>query len=471
MSKAPRPATWKTRSSSWAGQVWWLGQRRSLSPSFSCTSVVPHDGHLVGIFHARRPWGRSGSTGPRISGITSPALRRMTVSPGRTSLRSTSWALCSVALLDGRAGHLGRLHHAERRHPAGAADVDPDVEQLGVDLLGRVLERDRPARRPARRAQPTLEADVVDLDHDAVDLVGDVVTVLAVRSRCTPRRPRAPSTTFAGRRSAGPRPSGRRRRGTAPRPRSPRGAPMPWQTMPRARVAVTLGSFWRSEPAAALRGLANIGLPASTIDSLSRSKASTGRNTSPRTSTRAGTGNSSVPLEPVRDRVDRLDVGRDVLAGAAVAAGQRADQSAVLVEQVDGQAVDLELAEVCRVVDAVAGQPRGPALELVVGEGVVEALHPLEVVDRRELRGDRATDLLRRAVGGAQVGHLLLERLETPHPLVEVGVGQRRVVEHVVAPPRVLDLLGQRPVLLALVGLRIDLRILLRSLTAPSCPV
>ena len=46
---------------------------------------------------AAGPSGRSGSTGPRISGITSPALRRITVSPGRTSLRLTSWALCSVA--------------------------------------------------------------------------------------------------------------------------------------------------------------------------------------------------------------------------------------------------------------------------------------------------------------------------------------------------------------------------------------
>ncbi len=60
-------------------------------------------------------------------------------------------------------------------------------------------------------------------------------------------------------------------------------------------MAVTRGSFWRSEPAAALRGLANDGLPASIIDSLSRSKASLGRNTSPRTSTSAGTGNSFVP--------------------------------------------------------------------------------------------------------------------------------------------------------------------------------
>ena len=66
---------------------------------------------------------------------------------------------------------------------------------------------------------------------------------------------------------------------------------MPWQTIPSARVAVMRGSFCRSDPAAALRGLANIGLPASDIDWLSRSNASPGRNTSPRTSSTAGTGN------------------------------------------------------------------------------------------------------------------------------------------------------------------------------------
>ena len=41
--------------------------------------------------------GRKLSTGPNTSGITSPALRTMTVSPTRTSLRSTSSSLCSVA--------------------------------------------------------------------------------------------------------------------------------------------------------------------------------------------------------------------------------------------------------------------------------------------------------------------------------------------------------------------------------------
>ncbi len=97
MSKAPRPATWNTRSRTWAGQRSWLGQRRSLSPSFCWARGVAQAGHFVGIFQGLSPFGRSASTGPRISGITSPALRRMTVSPGRTSLRLTSWALWRVA--------------------------------------------------------------------------------------------------------------------------------------------------------------------------------------------------------------------------------------------------------------------------------------------------------------------------------------------------------------------------------------
>ena len=58
--------------------------------------------------------------------------------------------------------------------------------------------------------------------------------------------------------------------------------------MRSGRVAVTRGSFWRSEPAAALRGLANGALPASTRPALSSAKAATGKKTSPRISTLSG---------------------------------------------------------------------------------------------------------------------------------------------------------------------------------------
>ena len=54
-------------------------------------------GHVVGNVQGREPFRRVASTGPTTSGITSPALRTITVSPGRTSLARTWSSLCSVA--------------------------------------------------------------------------------------------------------------------------------------------------------------------------------------------------------------------------------------------------------------------------------------------------------------------------------------------------------------------------------------
>ena len=65
---------------------------------------------------------------------------------------------------------------------------------------------------------------------------------------------------------------------------------MPWQTIDSGRLAVTEASFIRSDPAAALRGLANGVLPDSAHASLNFSNSSVGKNTSPLISTYAGTG-------------------------------------------------------------------------------------------------------------------------------------------------------------------------------------
>ena len=258
------------------------------------------------------------------------------------------------------------------------------VEQLGVDLLGRVLERDRPPRRPAGRAEPALQRRPRRPSRPRrrsrrARCRGGARR----RARCRPRPPRGSGSTLTCSEVGSPQAARASYAWDCAVGSKPSRAPMPWQTMPSARVAVTRGSFCRSEPAAALRGLANIGLPASDIDSLSRSNASPGRNTSPRTSSSAGHRELLRRLQPVRDRVDGLDVGGDVLAGDPVAAGQRADQPAVLVEQVDRQPVDLELAQQRGVLDAVPGQPGVPGLQLLVAERVVEALHPLQVVDAR----------------------------------------------------------------------------------------
>ena len=112
--------------------------------------------------------------------MTSPALRSTTVSP-----ISTPFGLDDVLVVQGRLAHdaardARRLHDGERRRAAGASDRDDDVEQLRVDLLGRVLVGDRPARCAAGRAELVVQRELVDLDDDAVDLVLDVVAVLAV---------------------------------------------------------------------------------------------------------------------------------------------------------------------------------------------------------------------------------------------------------------------------------------------------
>ena len=98
MSSACRLATWNSRSRSWAGQDRVFGHRRSASPSFSGRSAVPQAGQWVGITKGRSLPSRRSTTGPTISGITSPALRSTTVSPISTPLRTTSLALCSVAM-------------------------------------------------------------------------------------------------------------------------------------------------------------------------------------------------------------------------------------------------------------------------------------------------------------------------------------------------------------------------------------
>ena len=222
--------------------------------------------------------------------------------------------------------------------------------------------------------------------------------------------------------------------------------PTPWTTMLSPRLAVTRGSFCRSDPAAVLRGLANGALPASTSAALSSSNRATGKNTSPRTSSTLGM-SSPVSRSGTTSMVRRLGVtSSPVRPSPRVSA---ADQPAVLVEQVDGQPVDLELAQVGRDGAGVALDPLRPGRDLVGGERVVEAEHPLEVVDRREQGGVGAGDPLGGRGRRAQVGELVLELLQPAQVAVVLGVAAGGRVEDVVAVGVVVERLGQPRVLLA----------------------
>ena len=78
---------------------------------------------------------------------------------------------------DRRTGDDDRLENGEGRHPTSAPDRDFNIEQTRRSLLGGKLPRDRPPRRAARESQPQSLGQVVDLHHDAIDLIAKFVAV------------------------------------------------------------------------------------------------------------------------------------------------------------------------------------------------------------------------------------------------------------------------------------------------------
>ena len=68
------------------------------SPSICTNLDFTSHGHVSGNFQGFEFFGRFSNTGPTTSGITSPAFRTITVSPGRTSFNATCSRLCNVAM-------------------------------------------------------------------------------------------------------------------------------------------------------------------------------------------------------------------------------------------------------------------------------------------------------------------------------------------------------------------------------------
>ena len=89
-AETPAPATAPDRSGRWGSGVGVSLQRRRQRGA----ALGTRGGHVEFALGAVA---QVGTTGPSTSGITSPALRIITVSPMRTPLRLTSSALCRVA--------------------------------------------------------------------------------------------------------------------------------------------------------------------------------------------------------------------------------------------------------------------------------------------------------------------------------------------------------------------------------------
>ena len=160
------------------GQAW-LGQNVAASPSPRTSAVPSPPSAALGALGGEGP-GRPvvGSVGQHRAQHLGDDVAGLADHDGVAGTHVLGGHLVGVVEGGGgdrRAAHEHRLQPGERGGLAAGADRHLDVEQRGGALLGRQLVGDRPAGRPGREAQLSLQAQVVDLDHDAVDLVVEVV--------------------------------------------------------------------------------------------------------------------------------------------------------------------------------------------------------------------------------------------------------------------------------------------------------
>ncbi len=342
----------------------------------------------------------------------------------------------------GDAGHLHRLQARHRGHGAGAADLEFHVEQFGELLAGRELVGDGPARLAGAEAQFALEVDAVDLEHHAVDLVGQAVAALAdvgvvVLAALHP----AGQLQLAADRDA-PGLEGFEDADLGVR----QAAALDAAEAVGAQLQRAAGGDLRIELAqTAGRGVARVG-----------EGLGAGRHLPGVERLEAGLGHEylaahfqhrrpALAVQAQGDVAHGAHVGADVLAGGAVAAGGAAGQPAVLVQQADRQAVELGLATVVHLGAAAeqvaARQQVGQAFahaavevqQVLFLEGVAQAEHGDFVADFAEGRGGGPAHALGRRFGGDQVGVLGLQFLEFAEQAVVLGVRHAGLVEHVVA--------------------------------------
>ena len=333
---------------------------------------------------------------------------------------------------DVRARDQHGFHDAVRGHAAGAAHLDADVEQARVDLFGRELVGGRPARRARGRAEGTLQVQVVDLDDDAVDLVDEAVAV----------RPDLGDPLFDGlpaREHAGVGRDGQ--------------APVAQLLVP-AHLSGRLGEVLPSLDEAdavgdhgegALGGLGRVFLAQGAGGGVARVDEGLFPGLDPCLVECGEVGDREVDLaahldargdgagQGLRNRLDRPGVSGHVLADVAVASGRGAHETAVLVEEVDGQAVNLDLGRHLEVGNSGglghAGLPPG---ELLEGEHVVEGHHLGEVAHLGETGVDAAAHAHRGRVGTAQLRVSLLDLLDLAVHAVVVRVREGRRITVVV---------------------------------------
>ncbi|MNQ75089.1 hypothetical protein D3C85_898690 [compost metagenome] len=354
---------------------------------------------------------------------------------------------CGVGHRD--TGDLDRFQTRHRRHRPGAADLEFHIEQLGEFFHRREFVGDGPARFAGAETQFALGGNAVDLEHHAVDFIRqraatltDVAVVIqalgdAVRQFQLMTDRHAPGLELL--QIADVRISDVRRH---------------LADAVAAEFQRTVGGDLRVQLAqTACRRVARVGEGLAADFQL--------RGVEP---LETGLGHEhfaahfqgrrpagAVQLE--RDVAYGAHVDADVFASGAVAAGRAAHQDAILIQQADGQAIELGLTAVldCRAAtEQVTGrqvQAFGhPAVELThVGffEGVAETEHRHFVTHLGKRRQRRAAHSLGWRVAGDQFGIGRFQSLELVEQAVVLGVRNARLVEHVVTIVVLIQLSAQ----------------------------
>ena len=153
----------------------------------------------------------------------------------------------------------------------------------------------------------------------------------------------------------------------------------------------------------------------------------------------------------LRDARDGAHIVGDVFAGGAVAAGCRAHEGAVAVEQVHGEAVNLQLGQPLRCgagegSDALFGLGQ-PGAELFEGENILEGVHALQVGDGCESLDGFTANFLSGRVVRDQVRVLRLNDFEAAVELIVLGVREEGRILVVVGAAGGTNLIGQFRVL------------------------
>ncbi len=328
-----------------------------------------------------------------------------------------------------------RLEHRVRIQGAGPPHVQADVDQPGDGRRGRELEGDRPARVASDRSERLLLVAAVDLDDAAVDVV---VELAAQVDEALAGLGHALERLVAARQRID-------REALFPQPRED--APVRLELDPLERTDAVgeqrertrrrhRGILLAQRPrrrVARVHEHAETGLEALLVEPLE------GRERQVDLAAHLDERGPRVARETPRQRVDRAQVRRDVLADQAVAARRAAREYAVAIDERDREPVDLRLGDVGDVVvepalGEQAPRARVPCGQLVAIARVGEREHRLQVLGGREPLGGARAHALRRRVGRSQLGLPLLELHQLAVERVVLRVRDLRLVELVVEP-------------------------------------